>query len=210
MSHLRQDEFIQHGIHIFEPEGMGPMQPIDKLMAEHRLIERVLCSADQMIVCLEAGAPLQPDLIEKIIDFCSTYADDYHHGNEEQVLIPACEAHGMHDYSSPIGLVVQEHKMGRHRIRKAKEVLPAALQGDEAARTELIKLLKLYIKLIHCHIGLEDRVFFRQAQQFITREQVAEMAEQLKERARAGGHDDIDAHYTKVADEIEQAVAAMV
>ncbi len=65
---------------------MSGRSPAGPLMAEHRVIERMLAVLEgQLRVMAETGT-VDPALIDTATDFIRTYADRCHHGKEEDIL----------------------------------------------------------------------------------------------------------------------------
>ncbi|MDF1568699.1 MAG: hypothetical protein RQ801_01175 [Spirochaetaceae bacterium] len=55
-------------------------------MIEHRVIERAVEILAVERKRLLSGGELDPVFIDKIVDFVRTYADQCHHGKEEDIL----------------------------------------------------------------------------------------------------------------------------
>jgi hemerythrin-like domain-containing protein len=59
---------------------------IEVLMGEHRLIEQALGSLETYAVEIRAGAPVLRDVIADYAAFLRGFADELHHGKEEDIL----------------------------------------------------------------------------------------------------------------------------
>ena len=60
--------------------------PIDTLMQEHRIIERMVPPFKKELSRIEAEKDVNVKFIEKAVDFIRIYADRTHHGKEEGIL----------------------------------------------------------------------------------------------------------------------------
>jgi hemerythrin-like domain-containing protein len=71
------------------------MKPRGLLMAEHRLIERMISLIDKEVKRARGNIPLDEQFIEIALDFIRTYADRTHHGKEEEILFRDCDKKSM-------------------------------------------------------------------------------------------------------------------
>lgn len=62
------------------------MLPIGPLMAEHRLIERMIKILKIEVESVKKFNEMNEILIYNVVDFIRTYADQTHHGKEENIL----------------------------------------------------------------------------------------------------------------------------
>ncbi|MFX1339996.1 MAG: hemerythrin domain-containing protein, partial [Promethearchaeota archaeon] len=62
------------------------MLPIGPLMIEHRLIERLINVLQVELENIEQSNEVNPFFIDLSVDFIITYADQTHHGKEEDIL----------------------------------------------------------------------------------------------------------------------------
>ncbi len=81
------------------------------------------------------------------------------------MLFPALARRGVPVEGGPIGMMLQEHTLGRRMLAGIRENLPAARDGDESAREAVRSFAAQYVDLLRRHIWKEDNVLFRMAQQ---------------------------------------------
>jgi hemerythrin-like domain-containing protein len=55
-------------------------------MREHRLIEKIVSPLETELHYISHQKKVHPQFIYAVIDFFRTYADEYHHGKEEDIL----------------------------------------------------------------------------------------------------------------------------
>jgi hemerythrin-like domain-containing protein len=65
------------------------MQPINLLMKEHRLMERMITLLETELQKSKKSLKINTEFITVAIDFFRTYADRTHHGKEEDILFKA-------------------------------------------------------------------------------------------------------------------------
>jgi hemerythrin-like domain-containing protein len=62
------------------------MLPVDLLVAEHRLIERIVKPMKEERERIAKTGLVDTNFIVRAVDFFRTYADHFHHGKEEAIL----------------------------------------------------------------------------------------------------------------------------
>ena len=123
--------------------------PIEQLMDEHRVIERVL---DTLTSAGQHDVPT--GFYEKAIDFIVRFTDECHHGKEEDRLFPLLAKKGIPHEGGPIGCMLHEHDIGRTHVRNMKQYL--AVGDIPSLRNESLQ----YVDLLRQHILKEDSVLF--------------------------------------------------
>jgi len=123
--------------------------PLQTLIDEHRLIKRWLALIPKLLENLNLIAPEDRQIINQGIDFIRSYADQLHHGKEEEILF------AFFDTSADIFQVIYaDHRRARDLV---KEMTTALAAGNGSKLTE--HLLD-YATLLIEHIGKEDGVLF--------------------------------------------------
>jgi len=139
--------------------------PIDILMAEHRIIEKVL---DALELAAEREMPVS--FYERALDFLAAFADKCHHAKEEERLFPILERHGIPREMGPIGVMCDEHVLGRAHVGKMREQL--RLGRRDALCRESVE----YVALLRQHIRKEDEVLFQMARQVMAEDDARRLA----------------------------------
>ena len=143
--------------------------PIQVLMDEHRVIEKVLNA-------LEAAADLEVpvEFYDRALDFCTEFADACHHAKEEDRLFPLLEKRGIPREGGPVGVMCDEHVQGRGYIRQMREAA-AAGEYDRVRRVSL-----MYVGLLREHIQKEDNVLFAMARDVLGREDLEKLGAEFE------------------------------
>jgi hemerythrin-like domain-containing protein len=160
--------------------------PIDTLMAEHRIIEKVLDAVE-----LAAEREMPVSFYERALDFLASFADQVHHAKEEDCLFPVIEAHGIPREMGPIGVMCDEHVVGRAHVGRMREQLRLG-RRDALCRESLE-----YVALLRQHIRKEDEVLFQITRQVMRGDDVRRLAGAFEE---ADGHKDPRKAYAVVAE----------
>jgi hemerythrin-like domain-containing protein len=143
------------------------MKATEILMAEHRVIERVVAAMDQAALRLEAGEAVRPSFFLDAAEFVKGFADGCHHMKEEQVLFQAMVENGMSTQEGPVAVMLSEHEQGRVYIRQLREAALRLQAGDRSAVSEVTRNARGYAALLQQHITKEDLVLFPMANRVI-------------------------------------------
>ncbi len=133
-------------------------QLVDLLYADHRRIEAKLDEVDRIL--RGPSFPFPSAFFEELLAFVKDFADGEHHHREETLLFPALVQAGVPVEHGPIAVMLHEHDLGRECIRRIRENLAAANEGDEAAATAVYTAAAEYSELLRAHIWKEDNVLF--------------------------------------------------
>jgi len=149
------------------------MKPIEELMEEHRVIERVLGIIEIAADLLDDDEEVDPDLFVDIVDFLMTFADKCHHSKEERQLfvkMQECEASGE---VGPIAVMLREHEDGRAHVRKMAEL--SRQKMTKKVREGLVEAARGYVELLSQHIQKEDNILYPMAEQMLSRLDMEEL-----------------------------------
>jgi len=106
------------------------MLPIGPLMAEHRIIEKLMAPIRQAVEAGRRDGRIDFRFVDLALDFIRTYADRCHHGKEEDILFKALEGKPLAtEHRATLNELVEEHKMGRQKVRELREAAEAYRRG---------------------------------------------------------------------------------
>jgi len=137
------------------------MMPINPLMIEHRLIERMIDVMAEELKIFEKEQKLDPEFVETAVDFIRTYADRCHHGKEEDILFRELGGKKLTDeHRHTMEELVEEHRWGRKTTVRLLEANQRYMQGDRNAMSTVIDCLKSLVQFYPKNIEKEDKHFF--------------------------------------------------
>jgi hemerythrin-like domain-containing protein len=169
------------------------MTATGQLKDEHQGILLMLKILDQVAAKLEAKGKVNPEHLERIIDFFRIFADRCHHGKEEDLLFPELEKSGIPRERGPIGVMLAEHNRGRAYVQAMAESVAKNKKGEAQALTDFAKNARNYIALLTQHITKEDSVLFPMGDQVLSPQKQKELEEGFEkievERIGAGTHE---------------------
>src|SRR3990172_8236690 len=103
----------------------------DALKKDHRVIEKMLNVLEVTSKKLENGEDVPVDLLKKSLDFSRNFADNYHHGKEEDILLKKRGEKGFGIEGGPVAVMLDEHNTGRGYTRALSEGIDKYASGDD-------------------------------------------------------------------------------
>lgn len=179
------------------------MKSVDRLVAEHDIIERGLDVLAKMVARIESGGSVPGDFPKWVPAFFSQFADKCHHAKEEDLFFPLLKERGIPEEGGPIGVMLHEHDVGRDCVRRMRE----ASEGDEFDAAKFATAAKEFIPLLRQHIFKENNVLFKMAEQVLSEGDDDEMdgkfSQVEQERELAGMHERYAAEVARWEDELK-------
>lgn len=135
--------------------------PIESLIADHRIIELVLAAMGRLADALEAGQPVDAEKLAGLVPFMRRFADAYHHGKEEERLFPLAIEYGLPPAGGPVQVMCAEHDVGRRLVGELDAAVARFLEsGENAALPAALRAIPgFYVQ----HIWKEDNILFPMA-----------------------------------------------
>ena len=139
------------------------MKATQVLRDEHEGILAMLAVVEAAAYRLREGKSIPSDLFPNAVGFFRNFADKCHHGKEETKLFPALVERGMPQEGGPVGVMLEEHSLGRAYIRAISVAAEKYATGDTSAVPALVENALGYVKLLRGHIDKENGVLFPMA-----------------------------------------------
>jgi hemerythrin-like domain-containing protein len=149
------------------------MDAIETLQTEHRTIERAIDALAQFAktVVRGGGTPVE---LQQYVTFIREFADEGHHGKEEDVLFAALVDAGFPSRAGPVAVMLHEHELGRAQVR-ALDALSRKETWTREDRDRVAELSSSYGELLRAHIQKEDCVLYPLALQRLPPEVIAKV-----------------------------------
>ena len=176
------------------------MQARGPLMIEHRLIERMIAKIQYALVDIEKAQKINPLFIDKAVDFIRTYADQTHHGKEEDILFRELKEKNLSDVDRIImDELIEEHIFGRSITKSLVEANTLYRNGDFSAFRDVVSYLKTLLEFYPKHIEKEDKVFFPASRAYFSEAEDQKMLAEFLDFDQKMIHE----KYKSVVDELE-------
>jgi hemerythrin-like domain-containing protein len=157
------------------------MDPIKKLMDEHRVIESVLAALPAFSTSLDESADTAREDLAGFVTFIREFADAYHHGKEEDMLFTAMVESGMPREGGPVAVMLAEHEQGRAYVATLLKVVEGDGPLTESEISEIRSAAGGYADLLRDHIMKEDQILYPMALKVVPAERLESMATQFTE-----------------------------
>lgn len=177
------------------------MKPIAPLMIEHRLIERMIEVLKSELENIEKYDRVNPVLIDYAVDFIRTYADQTHHGKEEDILFRELKKKNLSpEHERIMNELIGEHKIGRKTTMDLVRANKKYIQGNRAISATIFEKIDFLVDFYPRHIEKEDKHFFIPVMDYFSEEEQAAM---LKE-GRVFDRKMIHKKYQKIISDFEK------
>jgi hemerythrin-like domain-containing protein len=194
--------FLKFIIAPYEPEG-NDMKATEILTREHTLIQQALKSLSRAQKKIEENQQLPKDFFEKALVFLREFADEFHHFKEEYLLFGLLALKKDGAFDGPIGSLRFQHERCRACIDEISNSLNGYAERDEIATTRLLENLAAYISLLRRHIYEEEHIFFKMAEEELSKEEEDILAVQFKKEDQKMGAQTFYEQKRKLLDEME-------
>ncbi len=155
------------------------MKPIAPLMIEHRLIERMIEILKSELENIEKYDRVNPVLIDYAVDFIRTYADQTHHGKEEDILFRELKKKNLFpEHERIMNELIEEHKIGRKTTMELVAANTKYIQGNRSIIATIFEKIDFLVDFYPRHIEKEDKRFFIPIMDYFSEEEQAAMLEE--------------------------------
>jgi len=184
----------------------------DILRREHDAILRMLGVTDEVVRRMEAGGAVEPRILTGLLEFFRLFADQCHHGKEEDLLFPKLQQKGMPRDAGPIGVMLLEHDQGRAFVRQMAQSAEDYAKGQAGAAARWTAAASGYASLLREHIYKENEILFVMAERMLTAQEQQELSvlfEKVEtEKMGAGTHERLHALMDELAAAVPKETAA--
>ncbi len=182
---------------------MSGRSPAGPLMAEHRVIERMLAVLETQLGVIAETQTADPAVIDTAVDFIITYADHCHHGKEEDILFQRLADKPLDDeLSAFMAGLVEDHARGRQMTSRLIQANAQYRSGEPAALGDIEACIRDLVEFYPVHIAKEDRHFFKPCLEYFTDAEKDTMLADFDEFDRALIHE----KYRRVVENLEAAL----
>ena len=126
----------------------------------------------EVMECITQSDNPNVEHMETLVKVIREFADGLHHAKEEQFLFPLMVQKGFSNETGPVAVMLHDHVEGRNFVKGMAEKISLYKQGETTALKAIYKNMLGYADLLKNHIGKENNVLFRMADNaFTTAEQ---------------------------------------
>jgi hemerythrin-like domain-containing protein len=144
---------------VFEtPEGFPEVTPIEDLMREHGVLERLLLIYEELDKRLTSNTSFAPKLLHDTAAIVSKFIESYHEKLEEDYLFPRLEK--KEEMKELVKTLLEQHQKGRLLTAYIIEHSTADDLQNKETNSIIRECLEKYIMMFRPHIAREDTVAF--------------------------------------------------
>jgi hemerythrin-like domain-containing protein len=155
------------------------VSPVEDLMREHGLLNRVLLVYEEGARRIDVNEPLPPDAIAAGAGIIKRFIEEYHEKLEEEHLFPRFEKAGK--LVDLVTVLRAQHLAGR-KVTEAilRLSAPAALQGPD--RGQLAIQLRQFVRMYRPHEAREDTVLFPALRELVRGKEYDDLGEAFEDK----------------------------
>ena len=181
------------------------MMPVAPLMIEHRLIERMIRLIAAELSHIEMTGKVNLRFMDMTVDFVRNYADNCHHGKEENILFRDFESKPLTvELERILKELLEEHRKGREVVGKLVKAKERLMMGESKAVSDIIECMRWLVDFYPKHIEKEDRHFFLPCMDYFSSEEKDALLDEEMEFDRNLVH----VRYKTVVESAERALGS--
>ena len=178
-----------------------PSMPIEPLIAEHRLTDRMIAVMRWRVADMESIGTADIGFIDAAVEFMRTYADRCHHGKEEDVLFRELARKPLSaEHRRVLDELVAEHVFARTTTGRLVEARNLYAGGEASALDDIAACLHMFVEFYPKHIAKEEHGFFGPVMSYFTDAELGRMLAAENEFDRRF----VQVMYTKAVESWEQ------
>lgn len=134
------------------------ISPVEDLMREHGVLNRILLIYEECAHRLEAGEELAAEALTDSAAIIRSFIEDYHEKLEENHVFPRFEKAGK--LADLTRVLREQHNAGRKLTDAIRQSATAAKLKEESGRKQLIHSIRQFVRMYRPHEAREDTVLF--------------------------------------------------
>ena len=138
-------------------------------MIEHRVIERMIRIVKMKLEEFKRTNDPDEAFIDSLVDFIRTYADQTHHGKEEDILFRELKKKQLStEHKKIMEELIQDHANGRKATSQLEEAKTLYFSGKKEALSVMLEKMEFLVNLYPQHIEKEDQIFFQPVMKYFS------------------------------------------
>jgi hemerythrin-like domain-containing protein len=128
-------------------------------MAEHQAILKMLNILEKILLVHKKDHIISIPHLNQIVIFFKVFIDKCHHGKEEKFLFPAFEEAGIPNEGGLMGIMSEEHHLGRQYVEEMSKALNLK-ENEDHNISRFSEASYRYTGLLRSHIEKENQILF--------------------------------------------------
>jgi hemerythrin-like domain-containing protein len=140
------------------PKGDEGISPVEDLMREHGVLNRILLIYDEHLRLLSAKQPFDGSVLASAADIIRHFVEEYHEKLEEDFLFPRFRK--ANKLGKLVDTLLAQHKAGRALTAQIRELGALGTFKYVSDRDKLADALRAFLRMYRPHEAREDTVLF--------------------------------------------------
>jgi hemerythrin-like domain-containing protein len=159
------------------------ISPIEDLMREHGVLNRVLLVEEECARRIEAGGAPPEGVLTGAASIIRRFIEDYHEKLEEEHLFPRFERAQKH--LDLVRTLRAQHEAGRRLTDRIASLSTAKAPLGDADRAALSGAIGAFVRMYRPHEAREDTVLFPALHSIVSEEELDRLGEIFEDREHA-------------------------
>jgi hemerythrin-like domain-containing protein len=136
-----------------------------RLRQDHANLSRLLTALERQVTAMQDGAKVDWDILQRILEYCLTYPDLYHHPLEDQILDRLRSKDPV--AAAPFTSLEAEHRELSASLRRVAAATMQVMQEAELPREWFVEIVRKFVDAQRDHIRREDSAFYPAAERVL-------------------------------------------
>jgi hemerythrin-like domain-containing protein len=155
------------------------VSPVEDLMREHGLLNRVLLVYEEGARRIDVNEPLPPEAIAAAAGIIKRFIEEYHEKLEEEHLFPRLEKAGK--LVDLVAVLRAQHLAGR-KVTEVIQRLSAPAAPEGPGRPQLAIQLRQFVRMYRPHEAREDTVLFPAFRELVRGKEYDDLGEAFEDK----------------------------
>lgn len=173
----------------------------DILREEHESIRKVVASMAVLLMRLETGGEVKPELLQSAVEFMKL-AGGMHERKEEEFLFPMLDRKGVSTSVAPISLLTRNHRQARDFATRLGAAADTSAAGWMPMDSPVMESLQGLTDIYPRHLWQEDMLIYRIADRSLGPEDDEQLMESFR-GLETGVSGDLRQRMRELADEVD-------
>ncbi len=180
------------------------ISPIEDLMREHGILNRILLIYEEVLSRMESRVPFPPEVLSDAARLVRYFVEDHHGKLEEDCLFPRFDKDKK--LADLVKVLRAQHRIGRRLTDHIMALAgPSGFQTSSVAKA-LARNIRLFGRMYRAHSAREDTVLFPAFYSVVSPEEFNETMEEFEARERELPGADAIGEVTEAVAEREKAL----
>lgn len=183
------------------------MYPIDILLEEHKLVDRVFAIIEKVRDKLEDKEEVPATVFWKLVEFIRGYADVIHHSKEEDILFEQMREHDEElsdEVQDNIAVLIEEHIEALDLANEMHKGIRAYRRGKPEARKNILDSVDNYLKIMKPHFKMEEDEAFPAMVDVLSQEEKDKMKADFERFDKILGGKEVHERYRQIVEDLEK------